>query len=119
MTSTGHRHERLAEEIRQEIEVMLAGELKDPRLACSITVSEVRLAADMRQATAFVRIQAQPAEQDEALAGLAAANGFIRHELTERLQLRRSPELSFILDRTPEYAQHIDDLLRTTKEGEK
>jgi len=40
-----------------------------------------------------------------------------RHELSERMQLRRAPELSFVLDRSEEYGQRIDDLLRQNKNG--
>lgn len=94
---------------------MLAGELKDPRLAVLATVTEVRLSPDMKQARVYVSVAGNEAEQDAALAGLAAASGFIRHELAERLQLRRTPELLFVIDRSEQYGQRIDDLIRQTK----
>ena len=50
MTTVSHRHERIGEEIAHEINAMLAGELKDPRLEISVVVNEVRIAADMRHA---------------------------------------------------------------------
>jgi ribosome-binding factor A len=115
---TTHRHERLAEEIRQEIEVMLAGELKDPRLEGSVNVTEVRLAPDLRSARVFVTVAGSPGERQATLRGLEAAAGYVRHELAERLQLRRSPELLFLLDRSEEYGQHIDELLRQVKKPE-
>jgi ribosome-binding factor A len=113
---TAHRQERLTEEIRQEIEVMLAGELKDPRLLGSVSVTEVRLAPDWKKARIFVVVPGSPAEQAATLEGLAAASAYIRHELAERLRLRRSPEIIFVLDRSEEYGQHIDELLRQAKE---
>lgn len=112
-----HHRERLVEEIRQEIEVMLAGELKDPRLDLSVLVSEVRLSADKRQAKVYVRVQGSEAEQAAALAALEAAAGYVRHELTERLQLRRSPQLIFTLDHSAEYGERIEELLRRVKES--
>jgi ribosome-binding factor A len=115
MTVAGHRHERVAGEMQQEISSMLAGELKDPRLAVLATVTEVRLSPDMKQARVYVNVAGNEAEQDAALAGLAAASGFIRHELAERLQLRRTPELLFVIDRSEQYGQRIDDLIRQTK----
>jgi ribosome-binding factor A len=115
MTVAGHRHERVAGEMQQEISSMLAGELKDPRLAVLATVTEVRLSPDMKQARVYVNVAGNEAEQDAALKGLAAASGFIRHELAERLQLRRTPELLFVIDRSEEYGQRIDDLIRQTK----
>src|SRR5208282_751060 len=117
MTVAGHRPERIAEEMRNEISLMLAGELKDPRLAVPLTVSEVRLAPDMRHARVYVRIVTEDAGRAAALKGLAAA-GFIRHELVERLQLRRAPEIAFVLDESEEYGQHIEDLLRKSKPSE-
>ncbi len=94
---------------------MLAGELKDPRLGGATTVSEVRLSPDMKQARIYVAVTGTEAEQAATLEGLRNASGFIRHELTERLQLRRAPDLHFVLDRSQEYGQRIDDLIRNAK----
>ena len=115
MTVAGHRHERVAGEIRQEISAMLAGELKDPRLAGFATVTEVRMSPDLKQAKIYVSVMGTGAEQSSTIKALTAAAGFIRHELSERLQIRRAPELMFVLDRSEEYGQHIDELLRRTK----
>src|ERR1700691_1635071 len=112
MTVAGYRHQRIAGEIQQEISIMLAGELKDPRLGGATTVSEVRLSPDMKQARVYVAVTGTEAEQGATLGGLRNASGFIRHELTERLQLRRAPDLHFVLDRSQEYGQRIDDLIR-------
>lgn len=118
MTVAGHRTERIREEIRNEVGAMLEGELKDPRLAIGMTVNEVRVSPDMRQVRIFVGITGTEAEQAETLKGLGAASGYIRHELVERLRLRRAPEISFSLDRSGEYDQRIEDLLRKAKHSE-
>ena len=115
MTVAGHRHQRVATEIQHEITAMLAGELKDPRLASFATVTEVRMTPDLKQAKIYVSVTGTDAEQKSTIKGLTAAAGFIRHELSERLQLRRAPELMFVLDRSEDYGRHIDDLLRRTK----
>jgi ribosome-binding factor A len=115
MTVAGHRHARIAGEIQQEISIMLAGELKDPRLDGLAMVTEVRVSPDLKQARVYVSVTGTEAEKDSALEGLRAASGFVRHELTERLQLRRAPELHFVLDRSEEYGQRIDDLIRRAK----
>jgi len=112
----GHRVERIAEEIRNEVSLMLAGELKDPRLAGTVTITEVRVTPDLRT----VRVYVSLADEDEAerastLAGLQAAKGYVRHELVERLQLRRAPEVLFVLDQSEEIGDHIDQLLRNVK----
>ncbi len=97
---------------------MLAGELKDPRLAVGITVTEVRLSPDMKQARVYVNVLGDESEQAETLKGLEAASGFIRHELSVRLHLRRALDISFVLDRSEQYGQHIEDLLRRNKSAE-
>ncbi len=115
MTVAGHRHERIAEEIRHEVSAMLAGELKDPRLAGLATVTEVRVSPDLKQARIYVSVMGSAAEQASTLQGLTAAAGYVRRELTERLQMRRGPEVHFVLDRSEEYGQHIEELLRQTR----
>src|SRR5580704_11785622 len=59
MTVAGHRHQRIAGEIRQEIGAMLAGELKDPRLSVFATITEVRMTPDLKQAKVYVSVMAQ------------------------------------------------------------
>ena len=119
MTVAGHRHERIAGEIQQEIGVMLAGELKDPRLASFATVTEVRVTPDMRTVRVFIQFEGEEKERAKTLAGLKAAAGYVRHELVERLRLRRAPEILFIPDQSQEYAQRINDLLSKVSPPEK
>jgi ribosome-binding factor A len=116
MTLGGHRPERVAEEVRNEVSLLLAGELKDPRLALPLNVTEVRVAPGMRQVRVYVQLDGSEQERSAALEGLHAAAGFIRHELVERLQLRRAPEVLFVLDQSEEYARRIDELLQKMKQ---
>jgi ribosome-binding factor A len=112
----GHRTERIAEEIRIEVSLMLAGELKDPRLAGPVAITEVRVTLDLRTARVYVSLaEEDDAERASTLAGLQAAKGYVRHELIERLQLRRAPEVLFILDQSEEIGERIDELLRKTQ----
>lgn len=118
MSSTNHRHERVGEEIAHEINAMLAGELKDPRLEGSVIASEVRVQPDMKHARVFVSVKGTTEEQTDAIKALEHAAGFIRHELMERLQLRRLPELHFALDLSEERVERIEQLLREVKKEE-
>jgi len=119
MTVGGHRPERVAEEVRNEVSLMLAGELKDPRLALPLNVTEVRVAPGMRQVRVYVQLEGSEEERAAALEGLHAAAGFVRHELVERLQLRRAPEILFIVDQSEEYGKRIDQLLEKVKQPDK
>ena len=116
MSPDPHRHERVGEEIAHEINAMLAGELKDPRLEGNVCVSEVRVQPDMKHARIFVSVRSSSSkEQNDAIKALDHASGFIRHELVERLQLRRVPDLHFILDLSQEHVERIEQLLKQMK----
>lgn len=116
MSPDHHRHERVGEEIAHEINAMLAGELKDPRLEGNVCVSEVRVQPDMKHARVFVSVRTENTkEQADAIKALEHATGFIRHELIERLQLRRLPDLHFTLDLSQEHMERIEQLLKQMK----
>jgi ribosome-binding factor A len=115
MSPANHRHERVGEEIAHEINAMLAGELKDPRLEGSVVVSEVRLQPDMKHARVFINVKGTNREQSDAIKALEHASAYIRRELIERLQLRRVPELHFTLDLSQEHVERIEQLLKEMK----
>ena len=115
MSPANHRHERVGEEIAHEINAMLAGELKDPRLELSIVASEVRVQPDMKHARVFISVKGTNKEQSDAIKALEHASGYIRGELVERLQLRRVPELHFTLDLSQEHVERIERLLKEMK----
>jgi len=115
MSPTNHRHERVGEEIAHEINIMLAGELKDPRLEGMVVVSEARVQPDMKHARVFISVKGTNKEQSDAIKALEHASGFIRRELVERLQLRRVPELHFTLDLSQEHVERIEQLLKEMK----
>ena len=118
MSPDHHRHERVGEEIAHEINAMLAGELRDPRLEGSVSVSQVRVQPDMKHARVFVSVRGEDTkEQTDAIKALEHAMGYIRHELVERLQLRRVPELHFVLDLSQEHAERIERLLKEAQNG--
>ena len=115
MTTVSHRHERIGEEIAREINAMLAGELKDPRLEISVVVNEVRIAQDGKHARVFVGARGTEQEQRGVIKALEHASGFIRHEILER-QLRRVPELTSP-STIPEYTERIDQILKEMKKS--
>jgi len=116
MSPDYHRHERVGEEIAHEINAMLAGELKDPRLEGNVCVSEVRVQPDMKHARVFVSVRTENSkEQVDAIKALEHASGYIRHELIERLQMRRLPDLHFTLDLSQEHIERIEQLLKQMK----
>ncbi len=90
---------------------MVEGELADPRIGLA-TVTDVTLGPDGKSAHVMVAVVGDEKESQETLKGLAAATGYIRHELADRLRLRHAPELFFRLDKSEQYETRIDELLK-------
>jgi ribosome-binding factor A len=109
-----YHRERLGEALREEIETILEGELSDPRIGL-VNVSEVQLAPDSKSARVLVVVEGEEEQGAQTMEGLKAATGYIRRELVQRLHLRRPPELLFIQDRSQQYQERIDELLKRTK----
>jgi len=101
---------RLSEAIREEIETILEGELADPRIGLA-SVSAVLMAQDARSARVMVTVCGDETEAERTLEGLAAAKNYVRHQLAERLRLRRPPELYFQIDRADELESRVEELL--------
>jgi ribosome-binding factor A len=112
--SQKYHRERLGEALREEIQTIVEGELADPRIGL-ISVSDVQLAEDGRSAHILIATEGDDEEGEQSLEGLQAATGFIRHELVERLHLRRPPELIFRLDRSRKHEARVDELLKRAK----
>jgi len=101
---------RLSVAIREEIETILEGELADPRIGLA-SVSAVLMAQDARSARVMVTVCGDETEAERTLEGLAAAKNYVRHQLAERLRLRRPPELYFQIDRADELESRVEELL--------
>jgi ribosome-binding factor A len=111
-----YHRERLGEALREEIETIVEGELGDPRIGLA-TVTAVEMAEDGRSARVLVIVHGTEEECQRSMEGLVAATPFIRHEVADRLQLRRAPELYFVLDRSEKYNARINELLKRTKKN--
>lgn len=94
-----HRTERLADAIRQELGELIEYEVKDPRVGFA-TVTAVELSENLRRVRVLVRVPGDEQQKRTSLARLAAAEGFLRHELALRLALQHTPAISFHLDQT-------------------
>lgn len=110
------RQLRVGEVIRHELARLLNdGTTHDPVLrSVSITVSEVRLSPDIKNATAFVMPLAGQ-DREEVVAALRRAAAYFRRRLAEKVELRYTPQLDFRLDTTFEEAERIERLLDSDK----
>jgi len=113
-----HHRSRVAEMLREEIGTMLEGELSDPRIAfCYVT--EVEMNPGSKSARVYVAVDGGEEAEKNTVAALVAAKGYIRHELIERMGMRRIPDLSFHVDKSERFQSRIDELLGRTKRRQK
>lgn len=109
---------RVGETLKEEIGVIIEGELGDPRIAlCNVT--EIALAPDGKSARVYIEVAGDEREQEETIKAINAAKGYIKRELLVRLGVRHVPELNFLLDKSQEYGSRIDDLLGRIKKRKK
>ncbi len=92
-----HRAERVSERIHQEISVLFARQVSDPRLE-NLNVTRVEVTGDLSIAKIFGAPRADPDATRETMHALARAAGFFRKRLAENLDLRSAPEVRFVLD---------------------
>jgi ribosome-binding factor A len=107
---SGHRLQRIADQIRQELSGMLIREISDPRLK-QIFITDVKVDNELAYADIFVSAIEGISRSPEILEGLESASGFIRRQLAARVDLRAFPRLRFHWDPTPENADHIERVL--------
>jgi ribosome-binding factor A len=112
------RPERLAEVLREEITEIVGYELDDPRLL-TVTVTDVRVSDNLRDAKVYVMVRGDENEIKEALKALQHAATFVRQQVALSLDLRHAPHLNFVRDTVEENASRIEEVIQgLTQKGE-
>ena len=104
------RQEKVSEAIRQEVSLIIHEELNDPRLGF-VTITKVEMTHDLSFAKVFFSVLGGDDEYAKTADALESSTGFIRKLVSERINIRFAPELSFREDRSGEYSVHIQKLL--------
>ncbi len=108
------RQRRVADRIQAEISALLQREIKDPRLEL-VTITRVNIDRELEHANVFVSTLGDEARRKEVLHALEGAKGFIRREVGQRVQLRRTPQIVFHWDPSPEKVEQVGQLLDELK----
>ncbi len=111
------RTDRINEQLREEISLLVRDEVRDPRVSLA-TITAVKTSPELDHAKVYFTSMGSEEERDETLTGLRSAAAFLRRELGKRLHMRRIPELHFELDRVLEEASRIEQLLREVRPSE-
>ncbi|WP_422445729.1 30S ribosome-binding factor RbfA [Thermoanaerobacterium sp. DL9XJH110] len=106
------RSERVAEEIKRAVSQIINKDLKDPRISGLISVTKVEVTRDLRHAKIFLSMYGDEITKNRVMEGIKNAEGFIRKELANRVQLKFLPEISFKIDNSIEYGIYISKLLK-------
>ena len=106
------RAQRVGGQVQKELSDLLLKEIRDPRLH-SVTIMHVNITDDLRSARVFFSTSEGQEQKKEAMAGFKSASGYLRRELSQRLELRYMPALEFFYDEKFEEATAIDRVLKS------
>jgi ribosome-binding factor A len=110
--ATDRRIARVAELVKREVSIMIQQDIKDDRVGVGMaSITEVVMSGDLQHARIFVSIYGTEEARKETMIGLAAATGFIRREIGQRVGLRRTPEIVFEEDRSFERGVKVLSLI--------
>ncbi len=109
------RPERVADQIREEITVLLARNVQDPGVGF-ITITRVKVTADLQHARIFYTSMGDEKARKETVKALTRVNPYLRRQIAQRVNLRRAPELEFFYDDTIAGAARIEELLQEVAE---
>lgn len=102
--------DRISSQMEKEISYILASEVKNKDLRF-VTITECRVTNDLSYARVYYTCL-NDSKREEIKKEMNKASGFIRHELTDRMDIRHIPELEFIYDESIEYGKKIEDKLK-------
>lgn len=105
------RINRISEEVRKAVSELLFNGLKDPRISNMTTVSRVDVSRDLSFAKIYISVFGDEKEKEDTINGLNNAKGFIRKEISNRIDLRHTPDPIFILDESIEQAINLSKLI--------
>jgi ribosome-binding factor A len=110
------RARKMAETIKEQVSEIINNRVKDPKLGFT-TVTGVETSKDVRYCKVFISVLGTSEQQDETLAVLERAAGFIRTELGSKIRIRHVPEIRFQVDRSMQHGMHINEILQKIQDG--
>lgn len=120
MKKNSIKNTRINGEVQRELSNIIREEIKDPRINPMTSVVTVEVAPDLKTCKAYISVLGDEESQKNTLAGLKSAEGYIRRELARSINLRNTPEITFILDQSIEYgvrmSKMIDDVTKDIHE---
>ena len=123
MRKNSIKNTRINAEVHKELAEIIRSKIKDPRIADFTSVTAVEVAPDLKTMKAWISVLGDDEALDNTMRGLKSAEGYIRSELARRINLRNTPEITFIADDSISYginmSQKIDEVMGKDKEKDK
>jgi ribosome-binding factor A len=114
MRKNSPKNLRINQEVQRELSSIIR-ELKDPRISLMTSIMDSYVAPDLKTCKVYISVLGDDAIKEATMKGLESAKGHIRHEMAERLNLRNTPELTFVLDRSIERGVEMSKLIDEVK----
>lgn len=111
MRKNSLKNTRINVEVKRALAEIIRGELKDPRIGELTSVVAVEVAPDLKTCKAWISVLGDENAQAETLAGLKSAEGFIRNQLARKINLRNTPQVTFIMDQSIAYGVSMSKLI--------
>ena len=111
MRKNSVKNTRINGEVLKELSNIIRGEIKDPRINPMTSVVAVEVAPDLKTCKAYISVLGDEKSQKDTITGLKSAEGYIRRQLARTVNLRNTPEIRFILDKSIEYGINMSKLI--------
>ena len=120
MKKNSLKNTRINGEVQRVLAEIIRNDIKDPRIHPMTSVVTVTVAPDLKTCKAFISVLGDPRAAENTLAGLKSAGGYIRKELARQINLRNTPEITFVMDQSIAYrvnmSKKIDEVMASMPE---
>lgn len=107
MRKNSVKNTRVNGEVQRVLAEIIRGEIKDPRISPLTSVVAVEVAPDLKSCKAWISVLGGEEQRQDTLAGLKSAEGFIRRQIAKTINLRNTPEITFVMDQSIEYGVNM------------
>lgn len=117
MRKNSVKNTRVNGEVMRVLADIIRGDIKDPRISMLTSVVNVEVAPDLKTCKAWISVLGDDKAVEDTLEGLNSAKSYIRRELARRINLRNTPEITFVMDQSIAYGVKMSKLIDDVNEG--
>ncbi|MBO5335536.1 MAG: 30S ribosome-binding factor RbfA [Lachnospiraceae bacterium] len=107
MRKNSVKNTRVNGEVQRVLAEIIRGEIKDPRISPWTSVVAVEVAPDLKSCKAWISVLGGEETREATLQGLKSAEGFIKMKLAKKINLRNTPDITFVMDQSIEYGVNM------------